>query len=345
MRKNNPFCLSFGKEPDRYVERTEAYEQITETFLSESPSINHFLIMGIRGSGKTVLMSAIANEFRDREDWVVVSLNPTRDLIEMFAASLYDEKKLNNYYIDASIGIPALGIGINIKPKQQITDLQVALERLISIAADNDKRVLVVIDDITKSNNVITFATAFQDLISKKLPVYLIMTGLFENIYSLQRDKRCSFLMRAEKVQLKPLSKIGMKNQYKDTFKCNDKTALEMADFTKGYSYAFQALGYIMWEKECSLEEAVPLFDERMSEYCYEKIWEDLSETEKRIVVYISDKDKCKTKDIVDDVLEGSNSFPVIRDRLIKKGIVDGNEYGYISLALPRFDVFVKSVI
>ena len=344
MRKNNPFCLSFGKEPDRYVERIEAYDKITETFLSDSPSINHFLIMGVRGSGKTVLMATIANEFRKNKDWVVISLNPTRNLMEMFAASLYDEKNVNNYFLEASISVPGIGIGVTTKAKNPITDTQVAIEKMISIVAEKNKRILVVIDDITKSDNLVVFSTAYQDLISKGLPVYLIMTGLYENVYSLQRDKRCSFLLRAEKVQLKPLSKMGMKNQYKQTFKCSDKNALQMATFTKGYSYAFQALGYIIWEKECSLDDAIPQFDERMAEYCYEKIWEDLSETEKKVVSYISQNEKCKTKDIAENVLESANSFSVIRDRLIKKGIIDGSEYGYVSLALPRFDKYVETI-
>ena len=299
MRKNNPFCLSFGKEPDRYVERIEAYDKITETFLSDSPSINHFLIMGVRGSGKTVLMATMANEFRKNKDWVVISLNPTRNLMEMFAASLYDEKNVNNYFLEASISVPGIGIGVTTKAKNPITDTQVAIEKMISIVAEKNKRILIVIDDITKSDNLVVFSTAYQDLISKGLPVYLIMTGLYENVYSLQRDKRCSFLLRAEKVQLKPLSIMGMKNQYKQTF-------------------AFQALGHIIWEKECSLDDAIPQFDERMAEYCYEKIWEDLSETEKKVVSYISQNEKCKTKDIAENVLESANSFSVIRDRLIK---------------------------
>ena len=344
MRKNNPFCLSFGKAPDRYVERIEAYDKIKETFLSDSPSINHFLIMGVRGSGKTVLMSSIANEFSEYDDWVVVSLNPLRNLIEMFAASLYDEQNLKNYFLEASISIPVLGIGVEAKAKNPITDIQVALGKMISIAAEKGKRILVVIDDITKSDNLVMFATAYQDLISKGLPVFLIMTGLYENVYSLQRDKRCSFLMRAEKIQLKPLSKIGMKNQYKQTFKCSDKEALKMADFTKGYSYAFQALGYIIWEEECSLESALPQFDERMAEYCYDKIWEDLSETERKIIRYIAYHEKCKREEITENVLESSGSFSVIRDRLIKKGIIDGSEYGYVSLSLPRFDEYVKTI-
>ena len=304
MRKNNPFCLSFGREPDRFVERVEAFERITETFKSESPSINSFLIMGVRGSGKTVLMSSIANYFRDEKDWVVITLNPTRDLLEMFAASLYNDKELKNYYLEASFSIPFLGIGVDAKAKQPINDIQVALEKMISMAHENGKRLLVVIDDIKKSNNIITFATAYQDFISRRLPVYLIMTGLYENIYSLQ-----------------------------------------MAEFTKGYSYAFQALGYIIWEDECTLEEAIPKFDERISEYCYEKIWEDLSETEKKVVISLSENGKQKTKEVIENAISSAKSFSSIRDRLIKKGIIDGSEYGYISLSLPRFSEFVKTKI
>lgn len=164
-----------------------------------------------------------------------------------------------------------------------------------------------------------------------------------QNIYNLQRDKRCSFLLRAEKVILNPLSTIGMKKQYQQTFQCDEKEALKMALFTKGYSYAFQALGYIMWDKDCELEEAIASFDERMSEYCYEKIWEDLSDKEKEIVVLLANNGKMKTKDIVDNVGVTAKTFSVQRDRLIKKGIIDGREHGVVSLLLPRFEEFVQT--
>ena len=118
-----------------------------------------------------------------------------------------------------------------------------------------------------------------------------------------------------------------------------------MAEFTKGYSYAFQALGYIMWEDGCKLEEAIPKFDERISEYCYEKIWEDLSETEKKVVIFLSEKGKLKTKEVIEKSMSSVKSFPSIRDRLIKKGVIDGSEYGYISLSLPRFSEFIKTKI
>ena len=342
MAQNNPFCLSFGKEPDRYVERADAYSRITDTFNSISPSSNCYLIMGVRGSGKTVLLSTILNEYRESNDWVVVSLNPGRNLLEMLASGLYEDAKLQKYFIEASLNLSKFGIGLDIKKNPPISDIQIAIEKMVKIVNDKGKRLLITIDDITKSNDVVSFASAFQDLILKKYDAFLLMTGLYENIYTLQRDNRCSFLLRAEKIMLAPLSTVGMKKQYLQTFKCSDEEALKMALFTKGYSYAFQVLGYIMWDEECGLLDAIPSFDERMSEYCYEKIWEDLSDKEREIIILLAKNGKMKTKDISEGVGVSSKTFSVQRDRLIKKGIIDGRERGTVCLLLPRFEEFVK---
>ena len=57
---NNPFSLDFGAEPLLYIPRTEEQNKILSTFTSETPSNHIFLILGARGSGKTVLMTNIS---------------------------------------------------------------------------------------------------------------------------------------------------------------------------------------------------------------------------------------------------------------------------------------------
>ncbi len=344
MSINNPFSLNFGKEPDRYVERVEAYSQITDTFDSISPSSNCYLIMGVRGIGKTVLLATISNKYRNRNDWIVVSLNPGRNLLEMLAAALYEDGKLQKYFIDASLNLSKFGIGLDIKKKPPISDIQIAVEKMVRIVNEKGKRILITIDDVTKNNEMIEFAGAFQDFLQKRMDIFLLMTGLYENIYSLQTDKRCSFLLRAERVILKPLNIIGMKNLYRQTFQCSEDEAMKMASFTNGYSYGFQALGYIMWDRDCSLEEAVPFFDERMSAYCYEKIWEDLTETEKKMVSLMAENGAMKASDIREKMEINEKTYSVYRDRLIKKGVVDGREHGILQLSLPRFEVYVRAV-
>ena len=79
---NNPFTLSFGKKPLQYISRIMQTNQIIESFNAEIPSNQIFMITGVRGSGKTVMMTNIADEIRADESWIVVELNPMRDLLQ-----------------------------------------------------------------------------------------------------------------------------------------------------------------------------------------------------------------------------------------------------------------------
>ena len=88
MKKNNPFTLTFGKQPSEYISRYENIETILSTFESDNPIAQAYLIEGVRGSGKTVLMTSIANILLESEDWVVVNLNSTQDLVADFAYRL-----------------------------------------------------------------------------------------------------------------------------------------------------------------------------------------------------------------------------------------------------------------
>ena len=48
----NPFTLSFGKKPLQYISRISQTNQIVETFRSENPVNQLFMITGVRGSAK-----------------------------------------------------------------------------------------------------------------------------------------------------------------------------------------------------------------------------------------------------------------------------------------------------
>ena len=79
MRKN-PYALVFGREPSQVIPRASTITEIVETFdeqaLSQQVYQQVYLITGVRGSGKTVLMTEVSARLRQRDDWVVVELNP-----------------------------------------------------------------------------------------------------------------------------------------------------------------------------------------------------------------------------------------------------------------------------
>lgn len=75
---DNPFTLSFGRKPNEYISRLAQTELIIDSFSGANPVTQAYMLSGIRGSGKTVLLTEIADRLREQK-WVVVDLNPTVD--------------------------------------------------------------------------------------------------------------------------------------------------------------------------------------------------------------------------------------------------------------------------
>lgn len=102
---NNPFTLSFGKKPLQYISRISQTNQILETFRSAVPSNQIFMITGVRGSGKTVMLTSIANELKQDDSWIVIELNPTRDLLQSLAAKIYGLPDMHSRFLNARLDL------------------------------------------------------------------------------------------------------------------------------------------------------------------------------------------------------------------------------------------------
>ncbi len=342
---NNPFSLSFGKTPTQLISRISQTNQILETFGAENPPNQVYMITGIRGSGKTVMMTTISDFLNKDKNWIVVELNPERDMLQSLAASLYSYPGVHSLFIKAKLDLTALGIGVSIENSNQIFDVEIAIDQMLRHIKKSGKKVLITVDEVTKTDNVKVFAASYQILIRKNHPVFLLMTGLYENIYDIQNEKSLTFLYRAPKIALEPLSHNAIKSQYKKIFKVNNDEAGYMAGLTKGYSYAFQVLGYLRWEsRESSIDDLIPQYDQYLEEYVYSKIWAELSGKDKQVIRSMSDSGETNVTAIRKSLGMATSEFSVYRDRLKKKGLINTMQYGYISLVLPRFEVFVKGM-
>ena len=88
----NPFTVSFSRKPLEYIERMLQTDQVIETFTEDPVTDQIFVITGLRGSGKTVLMSSIASDLEADKDWVVERAISTRDMVQELAVDLEDKK-------------------------------------------------------------------------------------------------------------------------------------------------------------------------------------------------------------------------------------------------------------
>lgn len=339
---NNPFTLTFGKQPDSFIIRHDNTEKIIETFSNWSLS-QTYLIEGIRGSGKTVLMTSIANSLKKEKDWIVVNLNSTVDLLDDFAKRLNDECETIPNFFSKGFNISFAGIGIGTNGNDNLRDNISIIKSILDVAKKKKKKVLITIDEVLHDQNMRAFASEFQILIREDYPLYLLMTGLYENIDKIQNDPALTFLLRSPKITLEPLSTLQIINKYKEIFKIGDEKAKELAYITKGYAFAFQALGALYWEHKDtkSLEEILQLLDSMLDDFVYKKIWSTCSKRDRDILLAI-DEDKTSVKEICDKTKINNSSFSRYKERLVKKGLVISPEYGYLSLSLPRFYEVVR---
>ncbi len=111
---NNPFSLYFGKQPLQYIDRMSQTEMVTDVFNADIPSTQVYMITGVRGSGKTVMMTAIANKLGENSKWIVVNLNPSRDMLHAMASKMYKEPVFKPLLAELKVDFSLLGIGVSI---------------------------------------------------------------------------------------------------------------------------------------------------------------------------------------------------------------------------------------
>ena len=344
MKKDNPFTLTFGKKPNRYINRYESTNDIISTFEAHNPISQTYLISGIRGSGKTVLMTSVANQLRLSSEWIVLDLNATQPLLSEFAMRLIDAcKHLPNLFEKGfEISIAGIGFGMNGNPLER--DSVSIIESITEKLKKKNKKILITIDEVVADDNMRTFASQFQIFIRKEYPLFLLMTGLYENIYAIQNDPVLTFLLRAPKIMLGALGLNQIKSEYLDIFDIDEKKANLMANQTMGYAFAFQALGMLYWEYHdvLSEKEIIRKLDGMLEDFVYRKIWSSLSNAEKQIVLAMPfHNEKMKVKDLCNRLNMKSATFSKYRERLLNKGVLFSPEYGYLRIALPRFSDIV----
>ena len=344
MKSDNPFTLTFGRQPLTSIARLEDINQIAGSFSSNNPMCQTYLISGLRGSGKTVLMTSVVKELQKSGNWISVDLNSSVDLLEDFAMRLTDACKKSTSLTEGGIDISLAGFGIGLSGAKTERDSVSKIESLLEYAKKKNKRVIITIDEVIPNESMKIFASQFQIFVRKDYPVFLIMTGLYENIFAIQNDSQLTFLLRSPKIMLEPLSIQQIVNHYKKIFNIDEQTAVKFAAITKGYALAFQAFGSLYWDykDELPLEEILEKFDEILDDFAYRKIWESLSTTDKKILGYFSEKEKAKVNEIRDALSMTSAVFSKYREKLLNRGLLASKEYGTLELTLPRFGRFAK---
>lgn len=346
--QKNPFTLSFGRKPNEYIARAPEEDEIYTTFTEEPVTDQIHVITGVRGAGKTVAMTSLCEKIGTLPDWIVIKISPVDDILDALLKTLANNSLIHKLGIRAKFSISVPGISVSLENagvQQNTTD---AIDKMLAEIDKKHVKVLVAIDEVTDTPQMRAFISAFQLFITNNRPIYFLATALFTEIDRLQNVHNLTFLYRAPRSVLTPLNILRIAGTYQNVFGCTQEEAGKMAALTKGYPLAFQILGYVTWahrESGYLSGEILDEFDMRLAESAYDKLWSELSETDRKVMMAVLNSSGSDVKSIRETAGMDSNSFNQYRLRLKKRGMINAEQYGTITFSLPRFKEYLQRQI
>ena len=346
----NPFSTTFSRFPEQSYISTAAAKDIIENFSYENPVEAVYKITGLRGSGKTVVLSAVQNHFSSNSDeWLVYTLNPSRDMLLQFASALYHEAFISKTFKNRNLSFSAAvtgtggGFGFSNDSEDRFFDIGIEIKKMLEIVREKNKKIMLCVDEVSKTPDMVVFSLEFAGWMIQGFPVFFVCTGLYENVLELGNTKNLTFFRRGKTISTMPLNHIRMAELYKNKLMINTDLAGKLARITKGYAYAFQELGSLYFTKgtDHSLEEIIEELKSELFSYSYEKIWEELSTEDRFLAKLLIDRDEYKREAVLKLMGDKKNNYSVYRDRLIKRGVISGRQ-GYIGLYPPFFAEYVR---
>ncbi len=345
----NPFTTTFSKAPEYTYIHTEKTDEILENFQYDHPSESVYKITGVRGSGKTVILAKVEEELKKNKEWLVFDVNPTRNILEQIGAMLVKagfrtkDKEITGMNISANILGSGAGIGYTTEQKHDFFDIGIEIEEMIQSVQRAGLKILIGIDEISRTKEIIQFASEYGTWLRANYPIYLVCTGLYENIQELSNVKNLTFFRRATTIKTEPLNAIRMSEMYKNKLNIDIDHARELAKITKGYAYAFQELGVLCFRKkeDETIDDIIYNLKSELFAYSYEKIWEEMTDMDRFLAHLLVNKEEYKREEVLILMKDKAKNYSMYRDRLIKRGILHSRQ-GYISLALPFFADYIK---
>ena len=334
---DNPFNVTFGELPSSLVSRENDMHIIESVFGQTTPESKVYIISGPRGSGKTVLLTSLINSFKDK-GYLTIDLNPFEDLHEQFAAKLYEEGKMRKLFLHPEFSISFKGITFSIEGDSPVNNVSTLIDKMLEYLKSKGKRVLVTIDDISTTIYVKSFIFSYQQMIRNGYDVFLLVTGLYENVSALERDKSLTFFLRAPKLNLGPLNLFEITALYKNLLNLSNKDASKYAKMTKGYAYGYQLIGSFLF-KNGNSSKLLDDYDFNLAKNSYSLSWERLSAKEKEILIGLTETNK--QTELCNLLNMTNGNLQTYKKRLIEKGIIVSKRRGEIEFALPRFKEFV----
>ena len=339
------------------------------------------MLLGLRGTGKTVLLNTIENEAEDNGYLTSVIEAPEEkplaellypkmqqvlrklSLVESAKAKTHDAMKaLRSFASVFKVQIGDLSISVDPEPgvadsgylEYDLPDMFVAIGAAAKAA---EKGWCLLIDEVQylKENELAALIVAIHKIGQKQLPVIFFGAGL-PQLAGLSGDAKSY----AERLFSYP--KVGaldeeyalkaVEGPIEDEGEEITSSALrKINEITEGYPYFLQEWGFQSWNNadkspidESDIERATEDALKRLDDGFFQVRFDRLTPKEREYVIAMSElgKGPYRSSEVADRLGEPPNKLGPRRAQIIGKGMIYSPQYGDIDFTVPMFDDYLR---
>ncbi|WP_207793356.1 AAA family ATPase [Nocardioides acrostichi] len=369
MRPSSPFRPSFGSNPPLVTGREAVLDDIAEA-LDAGPGASGraALITGNRGIGKTVVLNEAEVLARQR-GWLVLSETATVGLIERITTDGLPElagvirqapstrTRVRGISLPAGLG----GVELDLPDERGPGGLRRQLNALTDLLDQHGTGIMITLDEVhsrAARDDVAQLAATVQHAFREDRPVAFAAAGLPAAVQDLLTADVSTFLRRARRFVLEPLSPVAAEEALRVPVRAAgrevaDAEVTTMAAATFGYPYLVQVIGDRAWRQD---PDASTITAEHVARGIADAVREagfalhepavnDLSETDRAFLMAMAPDDgDSAISDVARRMDRDHGYVSRYRSRLIVAGIVEPTRRGYLRFTLPYLREFLRSL-
>jgi AAA+ ATPase superfamily predicted ATPase len=352
----NPFNPQFGALPNIFIGRKQIIENITFGTQHANSPFRTTIISGIRGSGKTALLSDIKQILSQDKKVIVVDVTAHEQMLDeiLQLIDIQTQTTLGKSLSSLTgIEINLFGSGVSLSKENPKLSFRVQLDLVLQKLTESGITVVIQIDEV--HNNVPQIrelAIAYQHFVRDNRKIALVMAGLPSSVSDVLNDDVLTFLRRSNLIYLTNLDLESATTAFIDVFseanKVYNEQALRLAvKLTEGYAYFYQLVGYYLFEvtkniDENLVQETVAMAKQQLYRSVHDLIWKELSDLDKEFLHAMSEDDgDSKTGDIAERLNRNTSTISTYRQRLIDAGVIARSRYGYVKFTLPYMKDYI----
>jgi hypothetical protein len=381
---DNPYTPNAGAKPPALVgrdEEMEAFEVLLDR-LRRGYTEQSMLITGLRGVGKTVLLTSFEERARER-DWTTVEAEITKNtefgarmaqlvrrallqiaprarwkdgaaraasVLKSFQVTVAPDGSLTaGLDVDAAEGLADSG-----QLDEDLTDLLVALGEA---AREHDGGVVFLIDEVQFLTLVELEAliAALHKTVQRQLPITLVGAGLpqlprlageaksyAERLFKFPTIGQLS-APEAHEALAEPARRLGVEYE--------DDALAAVIEYTQGYPYFLQEYGNILWNlvqdppiTDDDVSSARAAVESKLDGNFFRVRAERTTELELRYLRAMAElgPEPHQAKDVAALLGRTSEQMGPTRSRLIEKGLLYTPGHGLAAFTVPQFDRFMR---